>query len=150
MNYWVIKGRPTENDFDRFLKPGQLHCWYTGRPPKHWSEGDRLFFWRGAPACEVIALGEFRGLTGEVADDGKPLFEVRYQTSVLSRPVGIQSLRADDVVGSASFLKRGPSGTVFPLSTRQAARIYRMVRSRNRDTNHVWPDLLKVGGRSGE
>jgi hypothetical protein len=44
MNYWLVKGRPQENDFASFMKLGKIDHWYTGRPPKRWSEGDRLFF----------------------------------------------------------------------------------------------------------
>ena len=141
INYWVVKGRPSQNDFEAFLKPGELDRWYTGRPPKRWSEGDRVFFWRGSPACEIVGLGEFCGLTGEVDDQGKHTFEVRYETSVLRTPIAAEMLKADPLVGTASFLKSGPSGTVFPISMEQARRMYEVVGDANRDAKHVWSDL---------
>ena len=41
----------------------------------------------------------------------------------MSKAIGIEALRSDAVVNSASFLKSGPSSTLYPLTEAQGARL---------------------------
>ena len=34
--YWIVKGRPRENDWNELLKPGMKDSWHTARPLKTW------------------------------------------------------------------------------------------------------------------
>ena len=114
MSYRVVKGRASKNDFDRWLRPGRPGRWHTARPPKDWEAGDRLFFWRAAPSAQVVGIGQLTG-TGHRKPRGTDTeFSVKYLSRILKHPVGIEELRADDVLRNASFLKAGPSGTLFP------------------------------------
>lgn len=146
INYWIVKGKPSQNDFDRFLLPGSTGRWYTRRLPRLCEPGDRLIFWRGTPALEVVGLGEFVGVVIEHRkEDGKTIFEVKYLTDVLPNPIGIAQLRQDAVLGSASFLKSGPAGTVFPLTRQQGTRLYNQVSHQNPKVRGVWPESARAG-----
>ena len=64
MNYWVVKGRPDENDFDAMLAPDEEQAWRTRRPlPKQLVEGDFVFIWASSPWCEFVGLAQFRSST---------------------------------------------------------------------------------------
>lgn len=140
-SYWVIKGRPSLNDFERVLKPGGYETWRTARPPAAWSKGDRLFFWRSGPALDLVGLGEFLGVRPRKARTGESLFDVKYLTAMFANPVGIDQLRSDRSLRDVSFLKAGPAGTVFPLTPEQGRRLYHLVGRRNSIAEGVWPDL---------
>ena len=43
--YWIVKGRPRENDWNELLKPGMKDSWHTARPPKNLAKFDRVFLW---------------------------------------------------------------------------------------------------------
>jgi hypothetical protein len=58
-------------------------------------------------------------------------FDLVYLTAYLETPLTIEGLRADPVVGDASFLKAGAAGTVFPLTKAEAARLLRLARQEN-------------------
>lgn len=141
MRFWVVKGRPAENEFGRMLRPRALGRWRTARLPKEWSPGDRLFFWAGTPVREVVGLGQLVRVLQRASASKDHLFDVRYASRRLESPVGIDWLRRDRIIGSASFLKAGPSGTVFPLSGEQGERLYALVCRRNASVRDVWPDL---------
>ena len=140
-SYWVIKGRPSLNDFEKVLKPGGYETWRTARPPATWSKGDRLFFWRSGPALDVIGLGEFLSVRPRKGKAGESLFDVRYLTEPFRNPLGIDQLRSAPFIRDASFLKAGPAGTVFPLTTDQGRRLYKLVYRYNSPAAGVWPDL---------
>lgn len=140
-NYWIVKGKPKRNDFAAWLKPSTTNYWITKKPPKAWGHGDRLFFWHSSPKLEVIGLGEFLEELAEPTRDGFTRFQVRYLSGMLPKPIGIEVLRGDPVLGSASFLKSGPAGTVFPITLDQGARLYQLVCDQDPSLRKVWPDL---------
>jgi len=143
-NYWVIKGRPSINDFERWLKPGRPDEWGTKRPPRKWTKGDRLFFWRTSPLLDIVGLGEFRGLQPPSSKYDDTRFGVRYLCPMLCRSVGIEVLRSNRILNGASFLKAGPSGTVFPLTPPQGQHLYQIICRQNPFVEEVWPDVLKA------
>jgi hypothetical protein len=123
--YWVIKAKPDRNDFARFPLRGNRGRWYVTRPPRAWKPGDTLFIWAGAPMLRVIGLA--RLARPDDGHDGKlHYFRVDYLSNLLEGPT-IAQLRRDPVVRAASFLKSGPSGTVFPLSEPQGSRIFQLL-----------------------
>ena len=140
-NYWVVKGRPSENDFEAWLKPGNRDVWRTMRPPKAWVKGDRLFFWRTSPSLDVVGLGEFLGQTPPNRQGENTIFRVKYLCPMLSRPVSIKELRSSRVMRGASILKAGPSGTVFRLTPQQGRHLYKAVCRRNPFVRDIWPDM---------
>jgi hypothetical protein len=123
---WLVKGQPKRNDFERWLVPGRRMPWHTARPPRNWREGDLLFFWKGAPACEVVGLGELVR-----KEPGHGRFHVRYLSRMLEQPISLHACRRDRELRSASFVKPGAAGTVFPLTADQAKRLHTMVRRKN-------------------
>ena len=123
--YWIIKAEPDRNDLTALARKGETRVWYTGRPPKTWNTGDTLFIWAGSPILKVIGLG--RLADPDVGFDGELYhFEVEYLTNRIDGPT-IEHLRSDGVLGTASFLKRGPAGTVFPLTREQGARMLQLL-----------------------
>ena len=131
MSAWIVKGNPTINDLSKMLAPGAHEDWITKKPPRGWSAGDRVFMWKSAPALCVIGLAEIESI-GEVDNEGYAHFLLRYLTGPLENPVGIAALRADPIMGSASFLKAGAAGTVFPLTEPQASQLDALVRRANK------------------
>src|SRR5437870_6139776 len=117
MSYWVIKARPDRNDFGHFPIAGKMDTWYTSRLPRGWNRGDLLFIWAGAPRLEIIGLADLVNPNAGFRNDYEH-FRLKYRTSLIHGPT-VMDLRSDKVVGSASFLKSGPSGTVFPLTAIQ-------------------------------
>lgn len=141
VNYWVVRGDPTQNnDFD-FMMPGRSGRWRTKKPPRGWSSGDRLLFWASAPRLQLFGLGEFRGETGDRTRNGEVLYSVRYLTPVAEQPLGIAELRADPVLTDAIFLKRGPSTSVVRLSVEEGEHLYRLLTTRNPSFKGIWPDI---------
>jgi hypothetical protein len=150
MNYWVAKGKPAANDFETMLRPGRRGRWHTRKPPKHWEVGDRLFFWKGAPKLETVGIGEIVDIGPRGTRSLDTDLRVRYLSSVLGRPIGIEILRTDATMRSASFLKSGPSGVLFRLSQKQGERLFRLVCQGNPSIRRYWrPRRLKLVGRLG-
>jgi hypothetical protein len=140
MRYWVIKGRSRESDFRAWLQPGLPDTWSTGRPPRGWERGDRLFFWEGSPELRVVGLGVLTAVSSDDrARDRK--FDVRYLTRYLHAAPCFAELRADPVIRSASFVKSGPAGTVFPITNVQASRLYALLIRDNPKLGRIWPGL---------
>src|SRR6266404_5700396 len=141
MSYWVIKEKPRGREiFD--WSPSDVDTWYTGKPPKRWLPGDRLFFWLGAPSLRLTCLGVFKGINKNKVDEkGRTLFDVRYATNVFERPLYIDELRKRFSRNLPSFLKAGPSGTVYPLTDEQGKKLYRIVTKYNPSTRGLWKDL---------
>ncbi len=141
LNYWVVRGSPAHNgDFD-FIKPGRIGKWRTKRPPSDWKIGDRIFFWASSPRLELIALGEFRGKTGEYTEDDEVRYSVCYLTPVVTRPLCLAELRADSALRDAIFLKKGPATSVVRLSQNEGQHLYRLLVSENTTISGTWPEL---------
>ncbi len=141
MRYWVLKGNPRDNDWDTMLVPGATDRWHTGRAPKDWSVGDRLFCWESTPALRMIGLARLLQIDCGHDDEGDLLFEVEYQTRRFASMPGIEDLRQIPILNTASFLKSGPATTVFPLSSEQADILVRLLVARNPALASVWSDL---------
>ncbi|MEP7135416.1 MAG: HNH endonuclease [Chloroflexota bacterium] len=140
MNYWIIRGRPTENKFDEMLIPNRDGNWRTARPPKEWHNGDRLFFWASSPIKAIIGFGELGKFAKEKNKEGDIRFEVRYLTNVFGNPVRIEELRKHSLTHQASFLKIGPTQTVMPLTQQQGEALYHLVISKN-PGHSIWKDI---------
>lgn len=142
MRYWVIKGKPSENDFDEILVPERRGTWHTGQPRKDWAKGDRLFFWESSPAKRLIGLGVIRGIRKERDELGRALFDVKYLTSRFNSPLSIDELRQYFAGNLPSFLKRNVAGTVFTLTNEQGEHLFRLVVLSNPGLRDIWPDIL--------
>jgi hypothetical protein len=143
MRFWIVKGKPSRNDLDAMLRPGRREGWVTRKPPASWAVGDGVFFWKSAPALHVAGLGRIERLRG-TNRSGETWFELRYLTGPLEERLSLDVLRADEIVGSASFLKAGVAGTVFPLTAAQAERLL----ARIRGVNPALHDFSWQGGTS--
>ncbi|MEO5812760.1 MAG: HNH endonuclease [Rhodanobacter sp.] len=141
MKYWVVRGSPAENGDFAFVRAGKTGRWRTGQPPKGWTLGDRLFFWASSPRLELIALGEFRGETGQYTEEGQCLYKVRYFTGVIGRPLRLRELRYEPELQNAIFLKVGPAASVVRLTPAEGAHLYRLVVAENAPVAGIWPDL---------
>jgi hypothetical protein len=139
MNYWIVKGRASRNDFDAWLRPGRPDKWRTAKPPKDWAAGDRLFFWRAARSSQVVGMGQLTKTEHREPRGTDTEFSVRYLSRILKHPVGIEELRTDHVLRATSFLKAGPSGTLFPLTQRQGKRLYALLSRNNSPIRNIWP-----------
>jgi hypothetical protein len=141
MNYWIVKGRPAENEFEAWLRPGRPDRWRTAAPPADWKPGDRLFFWKSSPDLCVVGLGELVQIGRRQPRGRNTMFGVQYLTPMLTRPVDIESLRRDRVMRHASFLKPGPATALHRISDAQGRRLYALARRANSFVADVWPDL---------
>ncbi|MBI1764335.1 MAG: HNH endonuclease [Acidobacteria bacterium] len=138
IHYWVIKGRPSDNDFESWLIPGTEDTWRTSRPPQSWSPGDRLFFWMSSPARCVVGLGVLKGLHKKKDKSGNNLFDVEYLTYPLANRPFIDDLRLNAKLFDASFLKSGPAWTVYSLTEEQGKELYQIVVGQNPEINLGW------------
>src|SRR5262245_51426056 len=93
VHYWIIKGRPRDNNFEDWLASRVDDTWRTGKPPKSWSPGDRLFFWEASPASRVVGLGRLKEIRKKKNKDGDSLFDVEYLTRPLANRPSINELR---------------------------------------------------------
>jgi hypothetical protein len=73
--------------------------------------------------------------------DGEFLFGVQYLTRYIRLSPTISELKQDPVIQSASFIKSGAAGTIFPIDDRQAHRLFALLARENPDVNSLWPDL---------
>ena len=142
--FWIIKGNPARNDLDSMLAPGKDEPWVTRKPPRDWAEGDAVFFWKSAPALRLVGLGRIESVRAP-DDDGDSWFDLRYLTGPFEAPLSIAELRADAVIGDASFLKAGAAGTVFPLTEAQARHLLRwLTRTNPTLRGFAWDDEAPV------
>jgi hypothetical protein len=130
VNSWLIKGRPSRNEFEQMLVPGAKGRWVTKRPPSSWLPGDALFLWKGAPGLQVVGVGALLHVFAPDAE-GQTWFEVEYASRPFEHPIGIDELRADKVLGGASFLRAGAAGTVFTITEEQAERLAQLIVEKN-------------------
>lgn len=140
----MIKGNPSRNDWEQYLKPNRIGTWRTGKPPRDWSAGDRLFCWESTPRLRIIGLAEIVNTDSGKDDDGLMLFKVRYLSRLLKNPITIDELRKIPIVNEASFLKSGPATTVFPISDQQAEIIFSLLSERNPEIKSIWPDSVQA------
>jgi superfamily I DNA/RNA helicase len=120
------------------LEPGKVEPWVTRRPPRAWAAGDGVFFWKSAPALQLVGLGSIEAVRAPDTN-GESWFDLLYLTAPFETPPTIDELRADPIIGVASFLKAGAAGTVFPLTEAQAAQLLRVIRRQNpRQRRFVW------------
>ena len=124
-NYWIIKAKPERNDFTKFPLRGEPGRWYTSRPPKAWLPGDTLFIWAGSPILRVIGRARLTEPDAGL-DHNLYHFGVEYATNLIEGPT-IKDLRRDPLLRDASFLKSGPSRTVFPLTPEQGTRMLQLL-----------------------
>jgi EVE domain len=141
LRYWIVKGKPKRNDFSAMLIPGKTGTWATKKPPKAWESDDRLFFWYSSPKLQLVGLGEFIEFEANPTSSGFTRFRVRYLSHLLRDPIGIDELRRDSTIGSASFLKSGAAGTVYPVSEKQGAQLFRLMCERDRALRSLWQDI---------
>jgi predicted HNH restriction endonuclease len=141
MRYWVIKGKPSENDFAEILVPERHDTWHSGQPRKAWARGDRLFFWESSPAKRLVGLGIIERIRNEKDEVGRSLFDVKYLTSQFDSPLSIEELREQFAEDLPSFLKRDVAGTVFTLTTEQGEHLYRLVMISNPEWRSTWADI---------
>jgi hypothetical protein len=100
-----------------------------------------LLFWASSPRLELIALGEFLGETGRYTKDNELVYNVKYLTPVVDRPIRLSELRADPTLTDAIFLKKGPAASIVRLSEGEGTQLYRLLISQNNLLRGVWPDL---------
>lgn len=117
MACWLIKGKPSRNDLSEMLVPGRIARWVTRKPPRAWQGGDPLLFWKAAPSLCLIGAGEILSIE-DADEDGNTYFSLTYLTHPLPQTVSIDTLRHDNIVGDASFLKAGAAGTRLPSDGR--------------------------------
>jgi hypothetical protein len=141
VKYWVLKGRPDENDWNEMLQPGVTEEWHTAKPPARWQVSDRLFCWESSPKLRVVGLAEVTNPRVRVNEAGETLFLVRYLTGILAAKPTITELRQIPFLNEASFLKSGPAATVLSISTERAELLIRVIYGKNPELPVVWPDV---------
>lgn len=141
MAYWIAKARPRRAPSAEDMGDGVLDIWDTAKPPESAAPGDRLFFYAGSPSSRVIGLGVLLGWRSELNAAGRHLFDVQYLSDRLAGGPRLPELRADLVLGSASFVKSGPSATLYPLTEEQGRRLFEVVAQLVPSVTSVWPDL---------
>jgi len=124
-NYWIIKAKPERNDFTKYPLRGESGRWYTSQIPKAWRVGDTLFIWAGSPMLRVIGRARLTN-PNDGFDHNTHHFRVEYLTNRIDGPT-IATLRKDPQLRTASFLKSGPAGTVFPLTSEQGSRMLQLM-----------------------
>jgi len=145
MRYWVVKGNPSENDLDEMLQSGVIASWRTGKPPKLWARGDRVFFWSSAPRLELVGLGELIGPTGQFTEQGETIYHVKYLTDPLAKRVSAATLRANTACGGANFLKPAVAQGVLQVQLNEAHEMYRLMNGANGNSLRCWQDISLEG-----
>jgi 5-methylcytosine-specific restriction enzyme A len=148
VRFWIVKGKPSRNDFDELLEPNIAQTWITKKPPNEWASGDIVFFWASGTAKRVVGLGRIVDLPSDLDDADYTRFTLESLTGPLEYPLGIEMLRGDVVLSEASFLKAGPAGTIFPLTPEQGAKLATLVASNNPRCIPILEDHLLVTASS--
>ena len=123
----MVAERPSENDLRNLLEPGTSHGWRTARPPRAWAVNDRVFVWAGSPVLRVVGLAVIVRIALRPNAVGETIFTLRYTTGYLTDGPTVERLRRVRSLASASFLKSGPSGTLFPLTPVQADALFKVM-----------------------
>jgi predicted nucleotide-binding protein len=69
------------------------------------------------------------------------LFDVKRLTPVFNRPLLKRELLKDRTIGQASFLKRGPVGTIYRLTDEEGEALFRAVVNHNPESRGIWTDI---------
>lgn len=147
MNYWLVRGRPRDNDNFAFVRQGARVRWHTRQPPADWRRGDRLLFWASSPQKALIAIGSFEGVVTRAPAEGETVYRVSYRSGVASSPVHIDELRGDIALANAIFLKSGPARSVVRLTPSEGKRLYQLLREASPEIGDAWSDVPKVRPR---
>ena len=138
MNYWVVKGRPDENDFDAMLVPDEEQAWRTRRPlPKQLAEGDFVFIWASSPCCEFVGLAQFRSSIDDKDEDGNNRFLLKFpwaparlstttvcpRTSCKACPTTLVTLSVTEPAGKGATRVMGFEGNSCACAKEDPARI---------------------------
>ena len=126
---WVVKGAPSRNDFKSVLVKGEQQDWITKKPPRSWKLGDKILLWASSPAKRLVGLATLAAVSKP--SNGITTFTLEYVSDCLSDPVGIDDLRADEIVAAASFLKAGPAATVQRVTAQEMVRMLELISERN-------------------
>lgn len=143
MQYWIVRGKPQENDFYKMLVPNKKGRWRTATPPKSLAPGHRLFIWSLSPDKLLIGFGELDSVAKQKNQQGDILFTVKYLTPVFETPISAEELYQNPVTSHASFLKNGPTQTVLSLTQEQGEALYRAATAKNPDYD-IWEDIPLV------
>lgn len=141
-HYWIIKGNPGFYDWKN-LRPGHVEPWRTRYPVAEMATGDRVFLWESGGRSRVIGFATVVQVPGFKA--GRWRFRVKYLTTRLGCMPGIHDLRAIPELKKASFLKPGVFRTVYPLSAKQAAALYRVIVAWN-PSDDIWREISQTNG----
>lgn len=148
MRYWLLKSDyEDENEFKG--RPG-IETWRTRKPPKDWAPGDRLFYWLKSPASRLVALAVLRGIRSRRNMYGETLFDVKRLTSIFKKPIQKQELLQVHSINQASFLKQGPAGTVYALTTPQGEALFRIAAEYNPEIKSIWKDIALQPSRDAD
>ncbi len=138
MNFWICKGKPT-NDFVSMLKPGDKGRWWTTKRPKDLAKDDGVFIWESSPKKRIVGISKItRPDCG--AANGKDRFEQQYLTRRLPYALTIEELRKIPFLDEAVFLKAGPARVFSKLDSKEAAILLSLIRFKN--PNELSPDAL--------
>ncbi len=140
MNYWVVKGSASGNDWEAMLRQGKLGTWWTSKLGDRLQRRDRLFFWQSSPLCRIVALGEIVNPHVSYVG-GKHRYRVRYLTGWLDRKPTITELRSFPALRDASFLKQGAASCIFPITVLQGSLLFYLAQSPNQNLTGIWSDL---------
>lgn len=143
MNYWVVKGSPSGNDWEAMLHQGKLDTWWTSKLGDTLQRRDRLFFWQSSPLCRIVALGEIVNPRISCIK-GVHRYRVRYLTGWLDRKPTITELRKFPALSDASFLKRGAASCIFPITISQGSLLFYLAQSPSQNLREIWPDLVET------
>ncbi len=99
-----------------------------------------MFFWEGSPELRVVGLGVLTAMNSDERIRDRR-FDVRYLTVYLRASPSVTELRSDPAIRTASFVKSGPAGTVFPISNSQASQLYALLVRDDPKLRTIWPDL---------
>jgi hypothetical protein len=148
VSYWVVKGRLNENNLVGWTHPDGTTKWSTRRPPRHWAVGDSVFIWKASPTVRFGGLATITDFPHQEDEVSGTIFVLRYTTNYLRDGPDIHALRRDPALSSASFLKADASGTVFPLSAVQTARLLDFLSTANAFGKVGWHDATSAADTS--
>jgi hypothetical protein len=132
-NFWVIKASPKENILPTLLVKNKEDTWHTKREiPGNLSYGDTMFVWATSPQLELIGVAAFvRTLSAPNLGRGDTReFLLQYLSQYTETNLDITRLKKDHVLNGEevpSFLKAGPTQTIYPLSRKQGKRLLQLV-----------------------
>ena len=142
MQYWVIKANPDRYSYDENLGVGEIEDWHSKFPPSELKAGDRLFLWESSPHRRVVGFAEATKPVYRTDKKGLRVFQVRYLTTRLEWMPSISLLKVNPHIKGSMFLRPGVMRTVYPLTSSEAAELYRLTITRNPNED-IWRDVSK-------